>query len=89
MDAIKYLTGFDLQSVAIETEDAEIPGFQLRLKWVDVARPDEQRLCEPLVIDTESLTTLLDRLILEVCNAGARCIDAQWSSARSHTEIGT
>jgi len=79
MDASKYLTGIELQPLTMHVEGQDIPGYELRLRWIDVAKPDKKRTGEPLVIDEESLVSLLEQLSAQV-----RSIRGQEPPALAH-----
>ncbi len=50
MDASKYLSGIDLQPVSIETAQGSIPGYELKMRWLDIGQPDAPRIGDPFLI---------------------------------------
>ena len=66
MTAPKYLTGIEIQALTMQIDQKDIPGFELRLRWIDVAKPDKKRTGDPFVIDEESLLSLLDGLRAQI-----------------------
>jgi len=62
MKARKCLTGVELQPLMISPGDEAIPGFEIRLRWIDLTRPEVPKIGEPLVVDKESLLAMIDGL---------------------------
>ena len=79
MEASKYLSGIDLQPVSIETAQGSIPGYELKMRWLDIGQPDAPRIGDPFLIDEESLESLVEALQAQIRQLRVEEGRAGWS----------